>query len=126
MNFETLASYLLTAAISFAFGAIAALFWAYAGHGARLVALESGKIGKVDLSAMQTEITHLNTTIMTMGIVDLAANVKVMKESIIFDRDFQQKLSTVCSEHKDMHDQINKDGGRLIVLETKAHIKPEE
>ncbi len=121
MTFEAAIGYLL----SFVLGAVVALFWAYSGHGSRLSKLEQ-QVGRADLSVMTTEISNLKTMIASMGIIDMAADVRMMKNSMIFTTDFQQKLGVVLAEYKDMHDQIEKNGGRLLVLETKANIKSEK
>ena len=118
MSIETITGYV----ISFILGAVVALFWAYSGHNSRISKIEN-QIDGVNLEVVQNEITSLKTMISAMGIVNLAADVKVMRESMIFRPDFQQKLGTICAEHDKMHDQIEINSSRLAVLETRTNSK---
>jgi hypothetical protein len=82
-----------------------------------LLGLLSGLLYKyADIVKLKTDVETLK--INQMGIVALAGDVKAMRESILFKPEFMQQLSTICSEHKGMHDQIDKNTNRLAVIET--------
>jgi hypothetical protein len=108
--------------LSFALGAVVALFWAYSGHGSRITSLES-KIGKANLEVLESKISSLETMMTSMGIINLAADVKSMRDSPLFRADFQQQLSIVCSEYKAMHDQIGINTSKINVMEALLDMK---
>ena len=96
MDFESIIIPLLT----FLLGLLIGLFYKYA-----------------DIVKLTTDVETLKTN--QVGIVAMAGDVKVMRESMIFKTEFQQMLSTVCSEHGAMKTQIDVNTNRLSRLEAK-------
>ncbi len=86
--------------LTFLLGVVVSLLWKDSGHGSRLTKLET-RLGTADLGVIQSELAGLKVTILTMGIVDLAADVRIMKNSIIFQPSFQRELQLICAERQE-------------------------
>ena len=76
-----------------------------------------------DITSLKRDVTAHDKLLTALGLVDLAANVKMMKESIIFTPEFQSRLSTVCSEHDRMREKIEENSKDVtIVQEQLKHV----
>lgn len=93
MNFETVIIPILT----FLLGLLSGLLYKYS-----------------DIVKLKTDVETLKVN--QAGIVALAGDVKAMRESLLFKPEFIQKLSVVCAEHIQMHDQIDINTRRLDVI----------
>ena len=90
----------LISILTFIIGLLAGLFYKYS-----------------DLTAMKVKVDKLEKDVNVLSIVELASNVKAMKESLIFSPDFQARFSTVLAEHDRMRNKIEENSTKVIVLE---------
>jgi hypothetical protein len=86
--------------LTFALGTMLGLFYKYS-----------------DITSMKKDIANLKEGAAILNMVNLVADVRMMKNSIIFSPEFSVKISTVCSEHDKMHDDIDRNSNRLSSLE---------
>ena len=91
---------ILISALTFAVGLLVGLFYKYS-----------------DMTAMKKDIANLRDNASILSIVNLVADVRVMKNSIIFTPDFQVKFSTVCSEHDRLREESAKNKDDIITLQ---------
>jgi hypothetical protein len=85
-----------------------------------LLGLLSGLLYKYsDIVKLKTDVETLKTN--QVGISAMAGDVRVMKESLLFQPAFIQKLALICSEHTQMHDQIDVNTNRLTSIEAKLN-----
>lgn len=71
-----------------------------------------------DIVILKQKVETIEANVSVIAIVNLAADVKVMKNSVLFTQEFQTKLLTICAEHDGMRDDIKRDGNRITALET--------
>jgi len=83
------------------------------------IGLLSGLLFKyADIISMKRDIVHIKEDIKVANVSELLTKVDIMSKSMLFDTAFQTKLSTVCSEHDQMRNQLAIDSNRLTIIET--------
>ena len=89
--------------LTFLVGLLVGLFWKYS-----------------DIAKHEERIKSLESNVNVMNVVDIASNIKSMKDSVIFTPQFQQQISTICSEHDRMRSQIDINTTELAVLKERV------
>ena len=74
-----------------------------------------------DITGMKKDIENLKETLKVLSIVDLASNVKSMKDSVLFDPTFQQHLTSICSQVDTLQKRSDANDERIRQLEIKEH-----
>ena len=91
---------IIISALTFAIGLLAGLFYKYS-----------------DITTLKENAKTTKETLSVLSIVNLVADVRSMKNSIIFTPEFQSKFSTICSEHDRMREQGSKNQDDIITLQ---------
>ncbi len=91
---------ILLASMTFVLGALIGLLYKY-----------------TDIVAMKKDIEHLNNVLSVMNVIELSANVRVMKDNSLFAAPFLSKISIICAEYDHMRDQIEAHEKSLTTIE---------
>ena len=96
MNWEAI----LVSVLTFSIGLLIGMFYKYS-----------------DITTLKANLKSMEKTVSVVDVVGLVADVKVMKNSVIFTPDFQVKFSTICSEHDRLREQSDKNKDDIITLQ---------
>ncbi len=91
---------ILLASMTFVIGALVGLLYKYS-----------------DIVDMKADIRQLKEILSVMNVVELSANVKVMKDSSLFAAPFLRKISIICAEYDHMREQIESNEKSLTTIE---------
>ena len=91
---------IIVSALTFLIGLLIGLFYKYS-----------------DIGVLKVKVKTLEDSLSTITLVNLVADVRAMKNSVIFTPEFQVKFSTVCSEHDRLREQGAKNQDDIITLQ---------
>ena len=92
--------------LTFALGTMLGLFYKYS-----------------DITTLKNDIKHLQENVNVMNVVDIASNIKAMKDSIIFTPGFTAQMATICSEHERMRAKIEENSQDITILKAQEDIR---